>query len=185
MPTLHRNLQRITAGACMLACIAAPAAGATPAVQKTYANSNGTFGLGLILGEPTGVGGRYWFSEDMAVQGVIGGTYRYAGAIVAADLIVGFRRIIPANSSVVRFDLSLGGGALFGLWESGYHCHSGPWSVCHRHSGFALGARGPATFSAVFEKIQLEAFVEVAPVLLVLPALDLDLEGGIGARYYF
>jgi hypothetical protein len=45
--------------------------------------------------------------------------------------------------------------------------------------------RAPVTFSVVIEKIQLEAFIEAAPVVLVLPFLDLDLEGGFGARYYF
>jgi hypothetical protein len=178
--------RRSTAAAVgLLIFLAAPPLSATPTVTKTNANSHGSFGLGLVVGEPIGVGGRYWFSENVAVQGLFGGTYRYEGAILAIDVIAGIRDIIPVKSPSVRFDLSLGAGALAGVVEGGYHCHGGPWPTCHRHSSFATGLRAPVTFSVVIEKIQLEAFIEAAPVVLVLPFLDLDLEGGFGARYYF
>ena len=32
----------------------------------------GTFGIGVVLGEPTGVSGKYWLSEQTAIDGAFG-----------------------------------------------------------------------------------------------------------------
>src|SRR6185503_18546567 len=32
---------------------------------------NGVFGLGLILGEPTGISGKYWIRHDRAIDGTL------------------------------------------------------------------------------------------------------------------
>lgn len=152
----------------------------------------GDLGLGVIVGDPTALGGRYWFSRELAAQVWLGTTYFQRGVRLSFDLLYGIPGIVEASGSTrnkLRFDLAFGGGVSVGTAgrDSGYHCHNDPWRYCHRHdrNSAVLALRGPVSFSVLIHSISLDIFVEAAPSLVLLPFTGFDLDFGLGARYYF
>jgi hypothetical protein len=53
------------------------------------------------------------------------------------------------------------------------------------HKDNELGIRIPVGVEYQFENLPIGAFAELAPVVDLTPDTDLDLEGGIGIRYFF
>jgi hypothetical protein len=145
----------------------------------------GNFGLGLIIGSPTGVSLKYYFSKGHAVDGAIGlTTIGNNGLQVHADYLW-HPWVLAAEPS---FDLAvyLGIGARLLDHDRGRG----------RDDDFHIGARGPVglVFDFLKSGVPLDVFVEVALVLDFViggddgddhDSVDLDLNAGIGARYYF
>ena len=50
---------------------------------------------------------------------------------------------------------------------------------------FKVGIRIPVGAAYVFESIPLDIFLEVVPIVELIPAVAPSLGGGIGIRYYF
>ncbi len=127
------------------------------------------FGIGVIVGEPTGITVKYNLDAKMSIDGGLGwstssdnefhiyGTYLYH----MYDLIK-----VPKGNLPLYF----GGGFRFFKREK---------------KDNEFGIRIPVGVEYQFENLPLGAFVELAPVLNLTPDTDLDLEGGIGIRYFF
>ncbi len=127
----------------------------------------GAFGLGLILGQPTGVTGAFGLSDHTAIDGAIG-----LGWIDDRDfyLHVEFDYFLPTLVRGGAVDLSayLGIGGYF-------YAHNDP----------AFGARAPFGLSLDFHNAPIEIFLEAALLLNIVPGADLDIRGALGFRYYF
>jgi len=54
-----------------------------------------------------------------------------------------------------------------------------------RRTDARVGIRIPGGLSYWLEEAPIEFFVEIVPLLDLVPATDLDLNGAVGARYYF
>lgn len=130
----------------------------------SHAAQGGPLGVGIILGDPTGISAKYWLDKTNAIDAAIG----FDRFSVHADYLFHFRNVIPQT-----------GGGEFGAYV-------GPGLVYKdkKHDNmvgvrFALGA--------AFEISQypVEIFAEIVPVLELSPDTDLNLDGGIGIRYYF
>jgi hypothetical protein len=48
-----------------------------------------------------------------------------------------------------------------------------------------LGVRIPVGLAYMFESAPLDIFMEVAPILNVIPSTDFDAGGGLGMRFWF
>jgi hypothetical protein len=126
---------------------------AFPAVMA-YA---GPLGLGIVLGEPTGVTAKYRLSAGTAVD-----------ATVSWSLMKDQNMYIHA-SWLQHFS----GPFYFGV---GVALHPGG-------KGW-LGGRVPFGAS-LYLSTPFELFAEVAPTFYIIPDMDFKLHGGIGIRYYF
>jgi hypothetical protein len=137
----------------------------------------GTFGVGLILGEPTGVTAKLCLADDQAIQAAVGTALIGGGLQVHADYV--FHPFILQTRDAFSLPFYVGPGVrvidyLGGRGERDY---------------FALGLRGVAGIAIDFNEIPLDAFIEVAGVFEYefqsgdgfQPALN----AGAGARYYF
>lgn len=124
-------------------------------------------GLGLILGEPTGLSLKQGLGGAIAVDLAVGWSFRGGGALdVHADgLVHPFQLLREGQGRLVAY---------FGL---------GPRIVARHDVAFA--ARIPVGLSALFDRSSLEFFVELVPELVLYPGTDVILEGGIGLRIYF
>jgi hypothetical protein len=132
--------------------------------------AKGVFGIGVVLGEPMGVSGKYWLSENTAIDGAFG--YSFGDRFrVSMDYL------IHTNAfDSPEFPLYYGvGGAIAG--DRGYVAKS-------RAGDFALGARGVIGVSYLFRKAPLDAFLEVAPIVFVAPPLGLSIDFCFGIRVY-
>ncbi len=136
----------------------------TPAI-----NQAGTFGVGPLVGEPTGLTMKMWLSEKTAVD---------AGAAWSFVDPDGFQ--LHADFLYHKFDLfHLSRGELplyFGV---------GGRVKFVEHGDNRAGIRGPLGISYLFPASRFELFAEVAPILDVAPTTTLEWNGGVGLRYYF
>jgi hypothetical protein len=134
------------------------------------------FGLGIIIGDPTGLSGKYFFSEENALDfavglGVLGGGHLH----VHADYLWHF----PLDRwSSGRFDLYAGVGPKLGVGKKGKWGKGDDGDV-------RLGIRGPLGVSVMFLEAPFDVFVEVAAGLWIVEKVRFDLDAAIGARYWF
>jgi hypothetical protein len=121
----------------------------------------------MILGEPTGVSGKAWISQRNALDFGLSWAFGKSGYVtIHADYLWHFGGVIRAEERIVLYT---GIGGRFGLpGEKGL-----------------LGMRIP--FGAAFwlREVPLDIFLEVAPILDLIPATGLSGNGGLGARYFF
>ncbi|MGE5180707.1 MAG: hypothetical protein ACM31C_01530 [Acidobacteriota bacterium] len=162
----------------LLAALAAPArADDEQPAEKGRPAEKGTFGVGIILGEPTGVTAKLYLKDDQAVQGAIGSAFINVGLQAHADYV--FHPWILQDKDSFVLPVYLGPG----LRVIDY---SGSGTV---KSHLALGIRGVIGLLFDFKNVPLDAFIEVAGV----PEYDFGtnkgfgvaLNVGAGVRYYF
>jgi len=161
---------------------------ATPALASAQAPGH-NFGLGLQLGDPGfAFGAKYFFDRSDAIQGTIGWRQPYyygaQGPLITVDWQHRVGTVGPRSGKVhVSFDVGVGGALGF----MGDYCVR-RWgsSTCYNYNNDAeLALRVPLAVSFYFPIPRLEAYVEFAPSLVVLPYFGPDLMGGIGGRFYF
>ncbi len=125
------------------------------------------FGLGVILGEPTGISGKYWVGSSNAIDGGLAWSFRHSGFFhVHADYLWN----IPLNiQDVPRLNFYVGIGGRLGF---------GSGSVL-------VGARVPVGLVYWAKNVPLDVFLEVAPILDLAPATEFTANGGVGVRFFF
>jgi hypothetical protein len=132
------------------------------------------FGLGLIIGSPTGLSLKGFLSPEHAIDGAVGfGLIGGDDLRVHADLLWQFR--IQSWSSAA-LDLHVGVGP-----ELGFHGHRDP----HGDDHLNIGVRGPIGLSLMFTPAPFEVFLEIAAGLWIVERPDFHLDAAIGGRYYF
>ena len=144
--------------------------------DQARAVDKGTFGLGLILGEPTGIAAKLYLADDQAVQAAVGFAFAGDGIHVHADYV--FHPYILQSRDSFVLPVYVGPGVR--VIDKGNGRDS---------SYFALGLRVVGGLLFDFRDVPLDAFVEVAGVLEYGFAdgqgAGLDINAGAGARYYF
>jgi hypothetical protein len=189
MPVTHRERQQgraargslwvflaALAAALAVVCMAAPAE-ARPRPQSSSFSANKTFGLGIMVGAPTAISGKYYLGADTAVDfgvGVIRG-FRRDGLHLHADFLWHPATLVTAEPFVMPFYLGIGGRiADFedDLDDDG---------------DFNLGVRAPIGLMLDFNNVPLDVFFELALVIdfIGYDGVDADFNGALGVRYYF
>lgn len=134
-----------------------------------------TFGLGLVLGDPTGVTAKYWFSEGRAVDGAIG----WSRSHVHVHVNHVWHRFGIFEIDGRPIDLYYGIGGRLQDWDR----ETGPNRS--NSSAFFFGARAPIGLRHQFRNPSIETFAEVALGVDLIPRSGVDLDFGLGARYFF
>jgi hypothetical protein len=125
------------------------------------------FGLGVILGEPTGLSGKYWTSSNNAIDAGLAWSFRHDGFLhVHADYLWHF----PLHTETdERFTFYTGVGGRFGI-------------VSH---DALVGVRVVGGFAFWPKNTPLDIFAEIAPIIDLAPATELSANGGVGIRFFF
>jgi hypothetical protein len=132
-------------------------------------NSAGSFGLGPLLGEPTGLGAKVWLSEKTAVDAGMGwGFADPDGFQLHSDFLFHAFDLFHTDSGQLPLYFGVGGRVKF--VDQGDN---------------RAGIRGPVGVSYLFPNSRWEAFGEVVPVLDLAPSAKLRWNGGVGFRFYF
>jgi len=135
-------------------------------VNLSLAQDRG-LGLGVIFGEPTGISGKYWISSRNAIDGGLAWSFRRSGYLhLHGDYLWHFTGVFPEAEGVVLY---AGPGGRIGF--------AGTQSV--------VGIRMVGGAAYFLPKVPMDVFVEIAPVLDLLPETSGSLNGGIGIRYFF
>jgi hypothetical protein len=133
---------------------------------NTHAQDRG-FGLGIILGEPTGVSGKLWTSGTNAFDFAAAWSFSGNGnLLLQADYVWHIFRLIPVPEGKLPFYVGVGGRVVFS-------------------DDATIGVRVPLGLDYMFSNAPVDIFVELVPILNLAPSTDFDFNGGIGARYWF
>ena len=151
--------------------------------QPAMARTNGQFGLGVVVGGPTAVTGKYWLNREAALDG--GLAFSFSNYILLyGDYLVHYPR--PFKNSDPFFsniDFYMGVGANLVMTTSD---RSNNDTYYGKKSGsVGLGVRVPFGLEWQPADPPLGVFVEIVPGISVIPATSVDVQGGIGIRYYF
>ncbi len=136
----------------------------------------GTLGLGIILGEPTGVTAKLYLKDDQAVQAAVGFAFYGGGLHMHADYV--FHPFILQSKDSFVLPFYIGPGIRVIDYRNG------------RDTNFvAVGLRGVAGLLFDFKNVPLDAFVEAAVVLEYGfgdgHGGNIALNAAAGVRYYF
>lgn len=127
------------------------------------------FGLGLMIGEPTGFSGKYWVSNDNAFDFGLAYSFvqKFSALSMHADYLYHAFDVIKSD---YRLPVYYGFGARIRFVNN---------------SDNSLGARGVVGIAWLSEKLPIDVFFEVVPVFNIIPSTSLNLDIALGARYYF
>lgn len=135
---------------------------------KSYSQEKG-FGLGVIIGEPTGLSAKYWLSETNALD--FGLAYSFVHDKSAVSLHSDYLFHLPhlfKTELNLPFYYGFGGRIHF-----------------NNNSKSTIGARGVAGIMWIPNSLPIDTFFEIAPVFNLFPETSLHLDLAIGCRYYF
>ena len=154
------------------------AALAETAEAQSVSHGGGDFGLGLIIGDPTGINGKYFLSPEIAIDGSLGFSFIGRDHIqLNADFLWHFG---IQRWSAVSLDLYLGVGPILGIVD-----HDDRRGRNYGDGGLWIGARGPFGASLSFNSVPIDIFLEIAAALWLVQDVDLDLDAAVGVRYWF
>lgn len=128
----------------------------------------GDFGLGAIIGEPTGLTAKYWYSPRVAIDG---GVAWHFGGEDRIQIHADHLWHIPLSALQVpngSMPLYVGGGLRVIAGDNS-------------EAGFRI----PLGTSFLFSQVPVELFGEIVPVVEFAPDTEAELDFGIGVRYYF
>lgn len=145
----------------MLACVDPDSVKA----QGIDNDGRNNLGVGVLLGEPTGVTVKYWNSARSAVD--IGAAWSLTDRDEALHLHSDYLlHSWFANDDNLAFYYGIGARIIFADESS-------------------AGLRIPVGLNLLFETIPFDIFVEAAPIIDLTPDVEFAGNGGVGIRYYF
>ena len=125
------------------------------------------FGLGLILGEPTGISGKLWIENNKAIDGAVAWSFDKESAMhVHADLLFHSSNLIKQEMSKLVAYYGIGGRIKF-------------------EDDSKVGVRVPLGLNYLSSGAPLDVFFEIVPILDLGPSTDFSLNAAIGVRYFF
>ncbi len=127
------------------------------------------FGLGVVLGEPTGISAKFWLTSATALDFGLGYSFTSKKSVFDfyADYVFHNSDMIHSTENFVVY---YGPGARLKISED---------------TDSRLGVRGVIGILWISRGTSFDVFVEVAPILDIIPATKFDFAGGIGGRYFF
>ncbi len=126
-------------------------------------------GVGIIIGEPTGISLKSWTGSNTAIDGAL--AYSFADSkhfYVHAN----FLRHNSTHFEKTQIPWYWGFGANIRYREKA-------------DDSVKLAGRIPLGINYMFEEFPSEVFLEVSPALDVVPAIDFSFGAAIGFRIYF
>jgi hypothetical protein len=139
----------------------------------------GSFGFGIIIGEPTGLTGKIWTAGDQALAFSLGTSY--LGKLrIGVDYLWHFDAF---KSRIVK--MYAGPGLAVGFGESGgwvYYNKNRYWYKDADETGF--GVRGVFGINIIPRNAPVEIFGELGVMIGLSPLARADVEGAIGIRFY-
>jgi hypothetical protein len=137
--------------------------------QRLLLSDRGRFGIGAMVGEPTGLSMKYWLSEKNAVDLGAAWSFEDHGSFqLQSDFLTHKFDIFPVDYGELPLYFGIGGRVKF-----------------PDHGETRAGVRVPVGVSYFFPDVPIELFAEVAPIMDVTPSTHFCVNGGIGVRYYF
>jgi hypothetical protein len=158
--------------------------------QATEVGYNRKFGLGVVIGAPTGLTGKVWVAPTNALDFGLGFYgYGFANRCFTDNNGNVICERGGYNWATVNMDYLWQSNIVRGQAQLDWHVGAGgrlTWIGNCNGDCARIGARGAIGLDLMFNNPSfLEVFFEIAPVFVLVPGLWLDIEGGLGVRFYF
>lgn len=141
------------------------------ALLPSQLHAQDNFGLGIIVGEPTGISAKTWLSDHNALDAAVAWSVnRNSRFQLHADYLY-HRNYLFATEDVsgrIPFYFGIGGRVRFA-----------------DNGDDRLGVRFPLGLTTMMQQLPIEFFVEIVPIMDLAPDTDFDINGAIGARWWF
>ena len=125
------------------------------------------FGIGIILGEPTGLSGKQWLGNNTAIDGALAWSFGKKEALhMHADFIIHQYDLI--NVTKGKLPIYYGIGARIKLEDDS-----------------KIGVRIPVGLNYHVADAPLDIFIEIVPILELIPATEFNMNAAIGVRFFF
>lgn len=141
-------------------------------VKAEYGPEGKQFGLGVYLGEPTGVTGKFYFAEKISFQGIGSWSFYDEGVTLVGDVLFDVYDLSQGNSDY-SLPVYVGVGAKLALNNKNSNDDS------------TFGAHFPVGIAWHSMNVPIEIAFELTPGMDVSPATEFDMGGGIAFRFYF
>jgi hypothetical protein len=133
------------------------------------AKPRGPFGLGIIVGEPTGVDAKYFLNAQNAIEGAVAWSLSEDNKFhIQCDYLYHNYTAITVSKGQLPIFFGLGGRIAF-----------------REDKDDQVGIRIPVGLAYEFDGGIFDVFGEIVPVLDLVPDTEFDLEGALGARFWF
>lgn len=140
----------------------------------SFGESKHNIGFGIMLGEPTGLSAKIWNRQTVAIDG--GAAWSFVGGKyfqIHSDLLLHNFNLFKVETGRMALFYGIGARVKFGSTEAG------------ESLGTVVSLRVPIGISYEFEKTPVELFIEVVPMLDLVPSTEVGMAGAVGFRYYF
>lgn len=144
----------------------------SPAAAISHANQPGHFGVGGILGEPTGVTAKYSIDRQFAVQAALGLSLVERGIWLSTDFLIHIHNIFGVQDVL---PLYVGGGLV--IQDRGNIGRD-------KNREASLGLRGVVGVEWLVQD-RISIFGEASAQPFILPSLGFGISIAAGARYWF
>jgi len=140
----------------------------TLSLSTPSAFAKGPFGLGGIIGDPSGLSAKYYLNDTHAIDAAAAWSLGDSDAFgIHADYLIHVPAMVRIDNAV--FPMHYGIGAILFL---------------SKHAN-GFGVRAPIGLNYNFESQPIDLFLEIAGILALAPETDFDIQLALGARYYF
>lgn len=130
--------------------------------------NEGDKGLGIIIGDPTGVSFKAWVNSKHAFDLALAWTVERNDALhIHGSYLYHNNDFFNPNRGRMPLYYGIGG------------------RVKANNDRTSVGVRIPFGFEYLFQGAPLGLFLEIAPILDLTPNTELDINSGIGVRFYF
>jgi len=124
-------------------------------------------GAGIIVGEPTGLSFKYWLTDKTALDAGFAWSFVDENAFqIQADYLIHNFNLIEVSKGKLPFYFGIGGRLKFS-------------------TDVILGVRVPLGLAYIFADEPIDVFLEIVPILDLLPKTDFTIGAAIGGRYFF
>ena len=158
----------------------------TSAASITHAASmNGRFGVGIILGGPTGLSGKYFLDREQAID--VGLAFDIDDfVLIYGDYLKHFPGAFGAREKFfTELTPYIGVGPVIVL-DSDDRKRNDRY-FADDDDDFGVGVRIPLGIEWMSQnpKIPIGIALEIVPGMIIIPGTDLFFQGGVAFRYYF
>ncbi|MDO9575313.1 MAG: kelch repeat-containing protein [bacterium] len=127
---------------------------------------NRRLGMGLIIGEPTGLSAKLWITENSALDGAIAWSFVNGGCLdLHADYLLHRYNILKIRKGELPLYYGIGARVNF-------------------RDKTTVGLRGVVGLEYIFDTIPIDLFLEFAPILNLIPDRNFRFNAAIGIRYF-
>ena len=148
--------------------------------QNLYSAPDDKFGVGFMIGDPTGFSFKKWKNDEQAFDAGLSWNigknerFRFHGTY----LMHNYNIFEGANVSG-KLPVYFGVGARVIFRDNDYRNDD------DEKEELSLGIRVPVGISYITENENADLFAEIVPTMGVVPGSSFDFDAAIGARYYF